>query len=66
MLITNKEYDKMIENYNFEDMPKIISEIRDDIIDKFTNHSTPSEDKLVATRSNSKSLEFASEFWGNY
>ncbi|MBF0229194.1 MAG: hypothetical protein HQK63_06325 [Desulfamplus sp.] len=66
MLITNIEYDKIMENYNFEDLPEIISEIRDDIIDKFTNHSEPSEDKLVANRPNSKALEFASEFWGTY
>ncbi len=66
MLVTNEEYDKMIENYDFEDLPEIISEIRKDIIDKFANHSEPSEDRLVANRPNSKALEFASEFWGAY
>ncbi|MGD9732554.1 MAG: hypothetical protein AB7U45_10270 [Desulfamplus sp.] len=66
MLVTNKEYEKIMENYNFEDFPEIISEFRECVIDKFANHSEPSENKLVANRPNSKSLEFASEFWGAY
>ncbi|OQY11857.1 MAG: hypothetical protein B6I31_04150 [Desulfobacteraceae bacterium 4572_19] len=65
MLVTNIEYDKMIEDYNFKDFPEIENEIREKCTDRFKNHSEPSENKLIGNRPGSKSLQIANNFFGD-
>ena len=65
MLIISEAYNKMIESYNFEDLPEIKTEIRENCTDRFENHSVNSEYKLKANREGSKSLQLSSNFFGD-
>ena len=64
MIVVNKKYNKMIESYDFKNLPQIKSEIREGSVECFSNHSSPSEERLVADRPESKSLKLASAFFG--